>query len=47
MVLSEAASDDVLAMCATQHSLKWQAVVNRAMNLKVASKPDEQPTYSS
>ena len=42
MVLSEAASDDdVLAICATQHNLKWQAVVNTAMNLKFASKLDE------
>jgi len=41
LVPSEAASDDVLAICATQHSLKWQVVVNTAVNLKVTSKPDE------
>jgi len=41
MVLNEAASDDVLAICATQHSLKRQAVVNTAMNLKFASKLHE------
>jgi hypothetical protein len=34
MAPSEAASDDVLAICETQHSLKWQDVVNKAMNLK-------------
>lgn len=41
MVSREAASIDVLAICATQHNLKWQAVVNTSMNLKSVSKPDE------
>jgi hypothetical protein len=39
MAPSEAEIDDVFANCAAGHSLKWQAVVNMSMNLKVASKP--------
>jgi hypothetical protein len=41
MFPSEAASDDLLSICATQYSLKWQAVVNTAISLLVASKTDE------